>query len=68
MRLRATQRHEIGGADLAMLLLNWGSDNLCLTLDRTDPIVDGNDLALLLANWNRFCEWPLDWRPEDCGD
>lgn len=62
------QDGRIGGADLATLLLNWGSGNLCLTLDRTDPIVDGNDLALLLANWNRFCEWPLDWRPEDCGD
>lgn len=56
----------IDGADLATLLLNWNSENVCLTIDRTDPRVDGNDLARLLTNWGRFCEWPLDWRPEDC--
>lgn len=62
-----TQDGIIDGADLATLLLNWGCTNLCLTIDRSDPFVDGNDLALMLANWNHFCEWPLDWRPADCG-
>lgn len=60
------QNGHIDGGDLAKLLAKWGTFDLCITLEQTDPIVNGNDLSLLLANWGRFCEWPLDWRPEDC--
>ena len=40
----------VGGADLAILLANWGTDNPLGDLNGSGEI-DGADLTLLLANW-----------------
>lgn len=45
----------INGADLTVLLSNWGecpkAESSCLGEINSDGTVDGEDLAILLANW-----------------
>ena len=41
----------VGGADLAMLLVRWGSGDPLADLDR-DGTVGGGDLAAMLASWS----------------
>ncbi len=41
---------QVDGADLAILLANWGTDNPLGDLNGSGEI-DGADLTLLLANW-----------------
>lgn len=42
---------EVGGADLAQLLANWGVCVDCVTDLDDDDVVGGADLAILLARW-----------------
>lgn len=41
----------IGGADLTLLLVNWGGDDPVADLD-CNGVVGGGDLALLLSSWS----------------
>jgi len=41
----------VDGADLAALLINWGTDNPAADLN-ADGVVNGADLATLLTNWS----------------
>ena len=47
----------IDGADLAILLANWGSSNPCTDFTG-DGVTDGADLAILLASWGVRLEFP----------
>jgi hypothetical protein len=42
---------EVGAADLAMLLPNWGTDDLASDIDG-DGVVGAADLAQLIGNWS----------------
>ena len=44
----------VDGADLAMLLIQWGANGGPADLNN-DGAVDGSDLALLLINWGSLC-------------
>lgn len=44
--------HAVNGADLAVMLAQWGAANSATVADLDgNGVVDGHDLALLLAAW-----------------
>ena len=45
---------QVDGADLGILLGNWGTNDLCSDLDGSGN-VDGADLGILLGFWGKVC-------------
>ncbi|HMN97312.1 MAG TPA: hypothetical protein PKC43_05990, partial [Phycisphaerales bacterium] len=54
----------VDGADLGILLGNWGTNNICSDLDG-NGIVDGGDLGLLLGLWGP-CPFTCPASDHDC--
>ena len=45
----------VDGADVGLLLVDWGKEGDCLAADLNgDQVVDGADFGLLLAAWGEY--------------
>ena len=48
----------VDGPDVGVMLINWGADNPCYNISKTNRTVGPDDLGLLFANWGPCETWP----------